>query len=87
MTLFGRRNRVAFPAFGGDVRPPVLGPVSIKVRLARLATIRTLLSSIIIVVALANIALAVRTPGIMGTELFVADGSALGCHVASSLVE
>jgi hypothetical protein len=87
MTFFGRRKRVAFPAFGGDVRPPILGPVGIKAQLARLATIRTLLSSIILVVALANIALALRTPGVMGTELFVADGSALGCHVASIPVE
>lgn len=81
------RRRLAVPAFGGDVRPPVLGPAHIKGRLARLAAIRVLLTSVIVVIALANVALALRTPGVMGTELFVADGSALGCHVPASAAD
>lgn len=65
------------------MRPPVMGPSAIRGQLGRLAFVRVLLQSMILVVALANLALAVRTPFVMGTELFVADGSAVGCHVTS----
>ena len=79
-----RRSRgLDIPAFGGDVRPAVMGPANIKASLSRLAFIRTLLTAIILVVALTCAFLAWRTPRIMGTELFVADGSSLGCHVPS----
>lgn len=87
MSLFGgifhRSRKLDIPAFGGDVRPAVMGPANIKASLARLAFIRTLLTATILVVALTSAVLAWRTPRIMGTELFVADGSSLGCHVPS----
>lgn len=85
--LLGRRAKFDIPPFGGDVRPAVMGPQNIKAQLARYAAIRTFLLSVIVVVALAILVLAWRTPGIMSTELFVADGSSLGCHVPSFGVE
>lgn len=78
-----KSNRIQIPAFGGDVRPSVLGPQKISAQLGRLAFLRTFLTSVISVVAVACLGLAIRTPSIMATELFVADGSALGCHVQS----
>lgn len=78
-----RKNRIQIPPFGGDIRPAVVGPQSIQKQLGRLAFARTFLTSIIIVVALVCLGLAIRTPSIMATELFVADGSALGCLIPS----
>lgn len=78
-----RRNRIPIPAFGGSIRPAVVGPQSISKQLARLAFVRTFLTSMICVVAIVCLGLAIRTPTIMATELFVADGSALGCLVQS----
>ena len=85
MNVAGRflRRRSHIPAFGGEVRLPVTGPLGIQARLARTAALRIALTAIILVVALVNLALAARMPSVMGTELFVADGSALGCHVPS----
>lgn len=85
--LFGGRAKLDIPPFGGDVRPAVMGPTNIKGQLAFYAAIRTFLLTVIVVVAVAVLVLAWRTPSIMGTELFVADGSALGCHVPSFYVE
>lgn len=85
--LIGGRTKLAIPAFGGDVRPAVMGPANIKASLARLAAIRTFLTTVILVLCIAILVLAWRTPSIMGTELFVADGSSLGCHVPSFYAE
>lgn len=79
--LRGRKGRVTVPAFGGDIRPSVVGPANIKSQLARLAFFRVFLSTVLVTLALVCLALAIRTPSIMGTELFVGDGSAVGCHV------
>lgn len=81
--LLRRRSRLAIAPFGGDIRPPVMGPTQIQGQLARLAAARTFLTAIVTVLALVNLGFAIRTPGIMGTELFVSDGSAFGCHVPS----
>lgn len=78
-----RKKRIHLPAFGGDIRPPVHGPHTIKGGLGRLAFARTFLSAVIGVLVVVCLGLIWRTPTIMGTELFVADGSALGCHVPS----
>lgn len=82
-----RRHQLRLPAFGGDVRPPVIGPAGIKAQLVRLAFARTMLTTIIIVLAVAILALAIRTPSVMATELFVADGTAFGCHLTTHLGE
>lgn len=78
-----RKNRLQIPAFGGGIRPAVIGPQTILKQLGFYAFMRTFLTSIIIVVALVCLGLAIRTPTIMATELFVADGSALGCLIPS----
>lgn len=78
-----RKNRIQVPAFGGGIRPTVVGPQAIQKQLAFYAFLRTFLTSIIVVVALVCLGLAIRTPSIMATELFVADGSALGCLIPS----
>lgn len=83
----GHKDRIAVPPFGGDVRPAVMGPTNIKGQLARLAFVRVFLLTIIVSVSLACLVLAIRTPMIMGTELFVGDGSAVGCHVQSYEVD
>lgn len=84
--VFKRGKKLDLPAFGGDVRPPIKGPKRIQRDLNVLSFVRIMIASAITVVGLIVIALAIRTPQIMGTELFISDGSALGCHVRAHLV-
>lgn len=77
-----RGGGLRFPAFGGDIRPPVKGPGRIKSELARLAFIRTMLSAMILIIAIVCVVFAIRAPSVMDTDLFVADGSAFGCRLS-----
>ncbi len=81
LRMLSRNGRLAVPAFGGDARPPVRGPGSIRSSLARLSFIRSFLTSVCIVLTLAVVVLAFLTPSALDTQLFISDGSAFGCFV------
>lgn len=85
--FLGGTKKADIPAFGGDVRPPIKGPRRIQRDLAFLSVVRTILTTAILVIGVVVLGLAFRTPYIMTTELFVSDGSALGCHVEAHAVE
>lgn len=80
---FLRKKKVglSIAAYGGGVRPPVMGPSAIRGRLSRLALIRTILTSACAFTVLAIAATSLILISRMDTRLYVADGTAFGCTV------
>tara|TARA_R110000737_G_scaffold127218_3_gene159757 strand:- start:17185 stop:17460 length:276 start_codon:yes stop_codon:yes gene_type:complete len=76
-----KTKQLPIAPYGGDIRPSVWGPHRMSRVLAQKSFMTVMLSVSVILCGLLAMALLALLVTRMGTQLYVADGSAFGCRV------